>query len=105
MLIENYPVGWAVGVGKPEPVLVYLIDLPGIAMQGRTLKDALGKLQAVAPSVLATYRREGRALPQPSREPNLLIGGVQWLRAARLSQAKTSPSELELGADIQLAPA
>lgn len=78
MMVENYPVGWALDTGKPEPVLAYLIDVPGIAMQGRTMSEALRKLQAIAPTVLATYQREGIGLPKPSPEPSLRIGRVKW---------------------------
>jgi len=108
MLIEKYPVGWAVDAGKPEPVLAYLIDLPGVAMQGRTFADAVAKLRNVAPEVLATYRREGRTLPAPSAEPNLQVGALQWLRA-RLFQAPAAANaptaEINVGADVELTPA
>lgn len=102
MLIESYPVGWAVDAGKAESVLAYLIDLPGIAMQGRTFADAITKLRAVAPEALATLRRDGAVLPSPSAEPSLRIGAIQWLRARR--REPVGDSDLELASDVQLAP-
>ncbi|HEX9729904.1 MAG TPA: hypothetical protein VGA37_15515 [Gemmatimonadales bacterium] len=106
MLIEQYPVGWAVDAGKPESIMVYLIDVPGVAMQGTTMREALDKLAAFAPNVLATYREEG-TLPPPSGEPALEIGAVKVLRSQpmpafmQLEQA----AELDIGADLNLTAA
>jgi len=99
MLIEGYPVGWAIDTRKPEPVLAYLIDIPGIAMQGRTMKEAVRKLQVFAPTVLSRYLKEGTQLPQPSREPNLLIASVQMQWHEGLPTHQTDVEN----ADIQLA--
>jgi len=105
MLIEHYPVGWAVDAGKPEPIAVYLIDIPGIAMQGRTMKEAVNKLSAFAPAVLAKYRDEGAMLPAPSGEPNLRIAEIrmQWFKAVSPLRAGTSPAEVEMEAEMRVA--
>jgi len=77
MLIETYPVGWALVPRKSEPVLAFLIDIPGIAMQGKSWAEAVGKLRAFAPRALAVYRDEGR-LPKPSPEPAFKVSRVKW---------------------------
>jgi predicted RNase H-like HicB family nuclease len=108
MLVENYPVGWALDVSKPEPVVAYLIDLPGVAMQGRTMSEALAKLRAIAPNVLATYSQEGAVLPTPSREPSLLIGRVRWMSPARPTEFPRGSQVteiVEMGGSIELNPA
>lgn len=79
MVIENFPVGIALDLGKPEPFLAYLIDLPGIAMQGKTAVEAGEKLRVLVPTVLASYNKKGIALPTPSQEPSLTIGEVSSL--------------------------
>jgi predicted RNase H-like HicB family nuclease len=106
MLVEQYPVGWAVDFGKPEPVMAYLIDVPGIAMQGRTLTEAVAKLQAFAPTVLAVYRKEG-TLPAPSPEPGMTVGGVQLERHQPIlaTQSMHIPAAVEVNDELQLAPA
>jgi predicted RNase H-like HicB family nuclease len=100
MLIEQYPVGWAIGVGKPEPALAFLVDVPGIAMQGKTWVEAVAKLQAFAPSALAVYRKEGK-LPQPSREPALHIASIKWI-SRPLKNENGSP-RLRVATDGELA--
>lgn len=105
MLVENYPVGWALDVKKPEPVVAYLIDLPGIAMQGRTMSEALAKLRAIAPTTLATYRQEGAVLPNPSSEPSLLIGSVRWAPPAWQPEFMRDSQVVEMGKRIELTPA
>lgn len=77
MIVEEYPVGWAVDHRKAEPILAYLIDLPGIAMQGSTMQEAEAKLRAVAPVILQQYRAEGRSLPVPSSEPSMQVAAVE----------------------------
>lgn len=76
MMIQGYPVGWAVGSQTKEPYTMYLIDMPGCAAQGSTMKEAASKLEAIVPSFLDVYRRDGVTLPTPSAEPSLKIGTV-----------------------------
>lgn len=105
MIIEGYPVGWALDARHSAPFTVYLIDLPGVAMQGRTFREAVGKLQEAAPQVLGIYRREGKLLPTPSPEPGLGIRSIQWLRQLPRREGSAEPAPQELAADAQLAMA
>lgn len=105
MLVEDYPVGWALDARETEPVLAYLIDLPAIARRGRSLTEALSKLEGVAPAILATYRREGTVLPQPSPQPNLRIGGVRWSVNSRVEAGASAGQLFEERTTIQLSPA
>ncbi len=104
MRIENYAVGWQLDVGKQEPVVAYLIDLPGVAMQGRTMMEALDKLNAIAPTVLATYRQEGATLPTPS-EPSLVVGGVRWMALPQPTEFPRDTQRVGTGDDFLLIPA
>jgi predicted RNase H-like HicB family nuclease len=101
MLIETYPVGMALDVGKAEPFLAYLIDLPGVAMQGRSANEAREKLKAIVPAVLATYRKEGTVLPPASPEPSLTIGRVRWADTSGAARP-SSPQVVEIAPSIEL---
>ena len=94
MLIEQYPVGWAIGSGKPEPVLAFLMDVPGIAMQGKSWAEAVAKLQAFAPAALAVLRREGK-LPRPSAEPAFKVARVKWTTPSRAKGSSIALRETE----------
>lgn len=83
-LVERYPVGWSVEAGKPAPVAAYLLDMPGVAMQGRDGGEALAKLRAVTPSVLKYLSQQGVVLPEPSAEPGMSIGSIEWLGHPRV---------------------
>lgn len=88
MLIQGYPVGWAISANHPEPFTAFLVDLPGVAMQGRTFPEALAKLTAVAPEILAAHKRDGTLKP-PSPEPAMQVGAVAWMFATpRRTDAK-----------------
>jgi hypothetical protein len=100
MLVESYPVGWAVDSRKAEPVAAFLIDIPGIAMQGRNLDEAITKLRALAPVALAALRRDNVVLPTPSREPTLTIGELAELRVRGPIGASKQVPEAELRIDL-----
>lgn len=101
MLIEGYPVGWAVSAHHPEPFTAFLVDLPGVAMQGRTFAEALAKLTAVTPEILAIHRRDGTLKP-PSPEPALQVGSVRWMYAV---PRKTDAKEpVRPGLELRLSP-
>ena len=103
MLIAGYPVGWAASASSPaEPFTAFLVDLPGVAMQGRTFKEALDKLAAVTPEILDIHRRDGTLKP-PSADLGLTIGAVRWMYAVpRQTNAK---EPVRPGPELQLAPA
>jgi hypothetical protein len=99
MMIEQYPVGWA--ISAEGSVTAFLIDLPGVAMQGRNFAEAVQKLAAIAPSVLAVHRKEGRLKP-PSLAP-AEIAAVEWQFAAPRATDATDP--IQRGPLWQLAKA
>jgi predicted RNase H-like HicB family nuclease len=103
MVIEGYPVGWAVGARSPEPFTVYLIDMPGCAAQGRTFQEAAYNLKSIVPGFLDLYRRDGVALPMASGEPTLQIGALR--RISSLPAAFGSLSEPREDERVDLAPA
>jgi len=92
--IEGYLVGYALAESGPEPVGLYLYDLPGCGVQAKSLPEAMEKLRALVPEYLKLLRERGVALPEPSPEPGFQFEQMEWAfgvpfvaHADRLNQA------------------
>jgi predicted RNase H-like HicB family nuclease len=76
--IEGYLIGFAVAESNPEPVSLFLYDLPGCGVQAKTFPEAMAKLSALVPEYLRSLRERGVTLPEPSPDPAFQFEEMVW---------------------------
>jgi hypothetical protein len=76
--IDGYMVAFAIAERGPEPVSLFLYDLPGCGVQGKSFPEAMEKLRALVPEYLRSLRERGVRLPEPSREPGFQFVQMGW---------------------------
>ena len=76
--IEGYLIGFAVAESIPEPVSLFLYDLPGCGVQAKTFPEAMAKLRALVPEYLRSLRERGVTPPEPSPDPAFQFEEMGW---------------------------
>ncbi len=99
MQFEGYLARLAVEPAGPEPVALYLVDIPGCSVQAATLPDAVDRMGQAVAQVLAAFRAEGKALPPPSPTPILTFANV-GLVSVEGNTPEVHASESEFFADV-----
>jgi len=71
-------VAFAIAESSPEPMSLFLYDLPGCGVQAKSFPEAMEKLTALVPEYLRSLRERGVKIPEPSREPGFQFIQMAW---------------------------
>ncbi len=93
MQFEGYLGRLAVEPAAPEPVALYLVDIPGCSVQAATIPDAVDRMGQAVKQVLAALRSKGKVLPQPSPMPPMTFANVSLVSVeGGVPQSQTAKS-------------
>ncbi len=93
MRIEGYPIALSIDADCPDPVCLYLVDLPGCGVQATTVDEAMAKLEEVVPRFLEQLRASGKKPPPPSDHSFIEIPEVELVTIYNASQQRLTQPE------------